>query len=91
MAAVDSSVMILYVGGGTAGLYPRQSRVVRGLPVLTVGDSEAFWNAGGIIAFHVSENRMRFRINLGVAEKAGLKISSQLLALASTVDRGSSR
>jgi uncharacterized protein DUF4154 len=50
--------------------------------VLTVGENEAFARAGGIINFTVSDSRVRFQIDQGAAERAGLTISSRLLELA---------
>ncbi len=53
--------------------------------VLTVGDTDGFIESGGIISFMLEENKIRFDINLTAAEKAGLKIRSQLLRLAKKV------
>jgi len=50
--------------------------------VLTVGESDAFASAGGIITFNLVEDKVRFEINQSAGEQAGLKISSQLLKLA---------
>jgi|WetSurMetagenome_2_1015567.scaffolds.fasta_scaffold162175_2 hypothetical protein len=58
---------------------------VQGKPVLTVGEMENFAALGGAINFYLSENQVRFEINPEVAEMSGLKISSQLLALARIV------
>jgi hypothetical protein len=55
------------------------------LPVLTVSDSPGFIQAGGMIGLYLVENRVRFSINLGAAQRAGLKLSSQLLQLAQEV------
>jgi len=54
-------------------------------PVLTIGETEEFVKNNGMIAFCVEENKIRFDINLQAAERANLKISSRLLALAKTV------
>jgi hypothetical protein len=53
--------------------------------VLTVGDTSGFIESGGGINFLMEENKIRFDINLTAAEKAGLKIRSQLLRLAKRV------
>lgn len=55
---------------------------VGGRPVLTVGDSDGFLRAGGMINFVLDEGRVRFRINEEVARRARLTISSKLLRLA---------
>jgi hypothetical protein len=58
---------------------------LKGDPILTVGESERFVQEGGMIGFCMQDNRVRFAINLEAAEKANLKISSRLLALAKIV------
>jgi hypothetical protein len=58
--------------------------------VLTVGDSEGFTKSGGAINFFMEDNKIRFNINLTAAEKAGLKIRSQLLRLAKNVYKDAS-
>lgn len=60
-------------------------------PILTVGDSERFAQEGGMIGFCMEENKIRFDINLQSAERAKLKISARLLALAKTVIGGPKR
>ena len=54
--------------------------------VLTAGDVDRFARMGGIINLTVRANRIRFSINRGAGERAGLTISSQLLNLAEIVD-----
>lgn len=58
---------------------------LKGLPVLTVGDSKQFAQEGGMIGFCLEDNKVRFEINLGAAEQAGLKIRARLLTLAKKV------
>jgi hypothetical protein len=55
-------------------------------PVLTVGESPSF-SATGAIGFVQEGTRLRFEINMDVAERAHLKISSQLQKLAAAVRR----
>ena len=54
-------------------------------PVLTVGETDGFVQRGGIIAFAMDDKRLRFEINADAADRAGLRISSQLLKLATRV------
>jgi len=58
---------------------------LRGRGVLTIGDTKAFAESGGMITFVLEGDRIRFDINLRAAENARLKISSKLLELARTV------
>lgn len=55
---------------------------VRG-PVLTVGEAPRFLRDGGMVRIFVENKRMRFQVNRRQTDLAGLKISSQLLSLAS--------
>jgi hypothetical protein len=55
------------------------------LPILTVGDDQRFLDEGGMVGLRIVEARVRFDINLAAAQRAGLRISSQLLRLALSV------
>ena len=52
-----------------------------GANVLTVGDTEQFAQQGGAIGFKVIGPAVRFEINNGAAQRAGLGLSSRLLKL----------
>ena len=54
-------------------------------PILTVSDDPQFLDRGGIVRLRLVDGRMRFDVNVEVADKVGLRISSQLLQLALTV------
>ena len=51
--------------------------------ILTVADSRAFADRGGVIEFVTVDNKLRLRINPEAARAADLTISSKLLSLAS--------
>lgn len=53
--------------------------------ILTVGDSEQFAREGGVIGFVISNETVRFVVNLQARERAGLRISSRMLALATAL------
>ena len=57
----------------------------RNTRALTVGDVDGFAAAGGMIGFVVEQNRVRFEINPGAAEQAGIRINAKLLNLARIV------
>jgi hypothetical protein len=81
---------VLYLSGSAgAGIADIVSKV-REVPVLTVSDAEAFSRRGGIVEMFVDAGRMKFRINARSAERARLKLSSRLLALAEIVDEAPS-
>ncbi|MBI3698472.1 MAG: YfiR family protein [Acidobacteria bacterium] len=53
--------------------------------VLTVSEKRQFADDGGMINFVTEENKVHLEINLHAAERAGIRISSQLLKLARVV------
>jgi hypothetical protein len=55
------------------------------LPILTVGEGAPFAQNGGIINFVLKNGNVRLEIDLAAARKAGLAISSRLLAVADVV------
>jgi YfiR/HmsC-like len=63
-------------------------KAAAGRPVLTIGETDAFLDAGGIIALKVIDRRVRFDVNTANAEKVGLRLDAQLLSLAASVRRG---
>ena len=60
---------------------------LKGLSILTVGDTEDFTANGGVINFTLKDARVRFEIAVGAAERAKLRISSKLLSLAETTKK----
>jgi hypothetical protein len=58
---------------------------LRGVPVLTVGESRDFAAQGGMIGFVMENARVRFEVNLQAAKQMRLNISSKLLSLAKMV------
>ncbi len=55
-------------------------------PTLTVSRFETHCAQGVIVCFQKEVDKLRFKINKGALDKAGLKMSSQLLKLARTVE-----
>jgi hypothetical protein len=76
---------VLFISAGDSQRVETVLRAVAKAPVLTVSDSIDFTHSGGIIGLKLHIGRIRFNINHGVANKAGLIISSQLLKLAEEV------
>jgi hypothetical protein len=56
--------------------------------VLSVGEGPDFLDAGGAVALRIVDRRLRFDIDLGNVQRAGLRVSSRLLRLAAAI-RGS--
>lgn len=64
---------------------------IRRLPILTVGESAEFLEAGGMINLFVEDKQLRFDVNPGAADAARLTVSSQLMRLAKNVRKGGSK
>jgi hypothetical protein len=58
---------------------------IDGASVLTVGEMEGFASNGGMIRLTMEDDKVRFEINVGMARRARLKVSSKLLSLAKRV------
>lgn len=58
-----------------------------GNDALSVSEAAEFTERGGTIRLYTEDNRLRFAINVAHARRAGLKISSDLLRLASRVEQ----
>ncbi len=76
---------ILFISASERKRFPAILDKVKGTPVVTVSESDRFMKAGGTINFFLSEERVRFDINLEATEGTGLKFSSRLLSVARTV------
>ena len=73
---------LAYFAQGEAERQGRMLNAVRRLPVLTVGEGQHFLEQGGLIAFLLENNRVRFAISRRAADAARLSISSKLLRVA---------
>jgi hypothetical protein len=75
---------VLFISPSEKGRLPEILEQLRGASVLTVGETNQFIQDGGMINFVMEGNKIRFQINNDEAVKAGLKISSRLLSLATS-------
>jgi YfiR/HmsC-like len=80
--APDSGCHIAYVAGSPAQPAAAALKAVAQAPVLTVTDEESPGGGKGIVRLFLSNGRVRFAIDPGMASRAGLTISSKLRALA---------
>lgn len=76
---------ILYISSSERKTADRIFSTLNGSSILTVGEMAQFAAHGGMIQFSLEEQHVRFDINLDAASRAGIKISSKLLALAQIV------
>jgi hypothetical protein len=77
---------LVYVGAQEAERVARRLAALKQAPVLTVGEGRPFLQHGGMIAFLLEDNRVRFDISKRGADAAGLVVSSKLLRVARRVD-----
>jgi hypothetical protein len=61
----------------------------QGQNTLLIGDADGFASCGGAIEFLIEQDHVRFAINPEAADRADLKVSSKLLALAEIIHDGS--
>lgn len=81
------SCHFLYISTSEQRSLPQIIESIGKASVLTVGEMQDFAELGGIINLITRGNKVRFKINVDVANQAGLKISSRLLRLATVVIR----
>ena len=76
---------MLFVSSSESPHLPEILESVQGTNVLLVGETNGFAASGGTIEFTLEDSHVRFTINTDAADRAGLKFSSKLLALARIV------
>lgn len=80
-----TTIHLLFVANGEEKKIEPHLATLRSAGVLTVGESERFTALGGIVTFIRREDQVRFKINAASAGGSGLKVSAQLLKLATLV------
>jgi hypothetical protein len=78
-------VQILFIAESKASALPEIIKALGKSPVLTVSDIDGFLDKGGAINLFLDESKVRFSVNLKATQRAGLKVSSQLLNVANGV------
>jgi hypothetical protein len=76
---------VLFIPQSDADRADAYIRSLGSAQVLTVGDFPGFTKAGGMIGLRMQDSRLRFDVNLGIAQRAGLQLNSQMLKLAGEV------
>jgi hypothetical protein len=77
---------IIHVVDADRNSIQRTLAAVNGKPVLTIGETHGFVEMGGVINLVVMDGKLRFQIGREAAERVGLRLSSQLLKLAVSVE-----
>lgn len=76
---------LVFIAASEADDMPQILRALSGRSVLSVGDEAEMARHGTVIGFRLDERKVRFDINPERAERARLRLSSQLLKLARIV------
>jgi hypothetical protein len=87
---VDDSCQLLFISDSEKSSLGAILDAWRGRQVLTVSDIDDFSRRGGMIELVLVEDHVRFEVNLTVATRVGLELSSELLKVARAVRRDSS-
>lgn len=82
-----ADVNLLFIGTKEDDHVSQTLAALPGANILTVGESEKFAAGGGMIQFIREADKVRFAIDAEAAERHGLKISAQLLKLATSVHK----
>ena len=73
---------MVFVAGSETRRSSQVLEATKKLPVLTIGESEQFLDAGGMINFVVEDAQLKFEVNPESAQEVKIEISSKLLRLA---------
>lgn len=85
-AAEAGATQILFVSAGEERNFGALKNSL-GIGVLPVGESALFTKQGGTINFNLLGDKLRFEINMAAARRSDLRISAQLLKLATNIHR----
>lgn len=77
---------VVFIGAGRNHVLAEDLEAIGNRPALVVTDAEGALDKGSMINFRIVDQRVRFEISLPGAERAGLVLSSRLLAAAMFVD-----
>lgn len=80
-AKLPPACHLVYVSGVTAKQVEPIVAELRNAHVLTLSDINGFTDVGGIAEFFYERGQLRFKVRPDWAKRAGLQISSRLLAL----------
>lgn len=77
---------VLYIGAGSTERLRDEIDSIAARPVLVVTDAPGGLEAGSTVNFLLVDRRVRFEVSIAAADRAGLKVSSELLSVAARVE-----
>jgi hypothetical protein len=79
------SCQLVFVSAAEDKRLPEVLNNLKDTTAIVVGETEGFAERGGGIQFFLEDNRLRFAVNVDAVQRARLRVSSKLLALARIV------
>jgi hypothetical protein len=76
---------VIFFSRSEAKRYGKILEGLKGKSVLTIGESEDFLEAGGMVELSFENDRLKMEVNLVAARNANLKVDARLLAMAKRV------
>jgi hypothetical protein len=86
-AGESHNCRIVFVSPSEEGRVPAILKALEGTGIVTVGRGPQFTRRGGMIAFTSEDNKVRFIVNLAAADAANVRLSSQLIRVAASVEK----
>lgn len=87
-ADVAAGLHLLFIGADESASEAALLKAAQQAGVLTVTESATGIESGSVINFRLVDERVRFEVSLAAADKGRLKLSSRLLSVAYTVQKG---
>lgn len=75
----------LFIAASESGNLRQILDDIKDSSVLTLGDTDSYAEQGVMVNFYLADNKVRFKINLESASRAGLKVSSKLIQVGTMV------
>lgn len=85
---VTGGLHLLFIGAAESAGEAALVKAAQQAGVLTVTESATGIESGSVINFRLIDERVRFEVSLAAADKGRLKLSSRLLSVAYTVQKG---
>lgn len=83
-----TGIQALFIGAADKARIPQLARAALQQGVLVITESDDALDHGSVINLILVDGRVRFEVSLDAAERAGLKLSSRMLAVAHLVRMG---
>lgn len=82
-----AGVQVLFIGGAETERAERLLRAAARQGILAVTEFDGGLREGSVINFRLVDERVRFEVSLAAADRAGIRLSSRLLAVAWLVEK----